>query len=50
VRQDRAELVVERRTADGWQSQVLGAVDELVLSGFGLACPIKDVYRDTPLG
>jgi Uma2 family endonuclease len=50
VRQDRAEIVVEQRTADGWQSQVLGAADELVLSGFGLACPVKDVYRNTPLG
>ena len=47
---ERAEIVVELRTADGWQSRVLGASDQLVLPAFGLACPIRDVYRDTPLG
>ena len=50
VRQDRAEIVVEQRTADGWTSRVLGASDHVALPEFGLACPVKDVYRDTPLG
>jgi Uma2 family endonuclease len=50
VRQDRAELIVDQRTANGWPSRVLGAADELVLPEFGLTCAVKDVYRDTPLG
>jgi hypothetical protein len=29
---------------------VLGASDDLALPEFGLVCPVKDVYRDTPLG
>src|SRR5579872_6610896 len=29
VRQDRAEITVDRRTADGWRSQVLHDADEL---------------------
>jgi Uma2 family endonuclease len=50
VRQDRAEITVDQRTADGWRSQVLRAGDALTLPEFGLTCPLKDVYRDTPLG
>lgn len=50
VRQDRAELIVEQRTAGEWRSRTLGASDELALPEFRLACPVKDVYRDTPLG
>jgi Uma2 family endonuclease len=50
VRQDRAEILVEQRTADGWHSRVLDASDQLALPEFGLACPVKDVYRNTPLG
>ena len=50
VRQDRPEITVDRRTADGWRSQVLHAADELTLAEFGLTCPVGDVYRDTPLG
>jgi hypothetical protein len=50
VRQDRAEIIVDRRTADGWRSQVLHAADELTLPEFGLTYPARDVYRDTPLG
>ncbi len=49
VRQDRAEITVHLRTADGWRSQVLRAGDALTLPEFGLACAVKDVYRDTPL-
>jgi Uma2 family endonuclease len=50
VRQDRSEIVVDRRTADGWRSQVLHAADELAVPELGLICLVKDVYRDTPLG
>src|SRR5712675_2351882 len=31
VRQDRAEIIVDRRTGDGWRSQVLNSADELAL-------------------
>jgi len=50
VRQDRVDIVVDRRTGDGWRSQQLGATDELVLPEFGLRCRVRDVYRRTPLG
>lgn len=49
VRQDRAEIMVDRRTADGWRSQDLKADDRLALSDFGLDCPVRDLYRDTSL-
>ncbi len=49
VRQDRVEITVEQRSAEGWQSHMLTASDHLSLPEFGLACPVKDVYRDTPL-
>jgi hypothetical protein len=41
---------VDRRTGDGWRSQVLNDADELVLPEFGLTCSVRDIYRDTPLG
>jgi Uma2 family endonuclease len=50
VRQDRSEIIVDRRTADGWRSQVLHAADELTVPELGLTCLVADVYRDTPLG
>jgi len=50
IHQDRVEMIVERRTPDGWHSDVLREGDELNLSEFGLACPVKDIYRNTPLG
>ena len=50
VRQDRLEIVGDRRAADGWRSQVLHAADELTVPEFGLSCLVRDVYRDTPLG
>jgi Uma2 family endonuclease len=50
IRQDTMEIVVDRRTADGWRSQLLHGADELSLPDFGLACAVKDVYRDTALG
>jgi Uma2 family endonuclease len=50
VHQDRVEIVVDQRTAEGWRSHVLRAGDELTLPDFGVSCPVNDVYRDTPLG
>jgi Uma2 family endonuclease len=50
VRQDRLEITLDRRTADGWRSEVLYGADELTLLEFGLTCLVKDVYRDTSLG
>jgi len=50
VRQDRLEIIVDRRTGDGWRSQVLHGADELVLKEFGLSCAVGDVYLDTPFG
>jgi Uma2 family endonuclease len=48
--QDRAEIDVDQRTADGWHEQTLHADDTLALPQFGLTCRVRDVYRDTPLG
>jgi Uma2 family endonuclease len=50
VRQDRVEIIVDRRSDQGWHSAVLGDGDVLDLPQFGLTCPVRDVYRDTPLG
>lgn len=49
IRQDRPEIIVERRTGDVWSSQLLHGADELSLPEFGLACAVKDVYSETPL-
>jgi Uma2 family endonuclease len=50
VRQDRPEIIADRRTDDGWRSRLLNSADELALPEFGLVCSIREVYRDTPLG
>jgi Uma2 family endonuclease len=50
VRQDRAEVIVERRPGGSWQSQVLHAANQLSIPEFGLSCAVTDLYRDTPLG
>ena len=50
IRQDRLEITVDSRADDGWRSQMLHGTDELVLPEFGLMCPVRDVYQDTPLG
>jgi Uma2 family endonuclease len=49
IHQDRMEIVVDRRTAEGWRSQVLRSSDELELTEFGLNCVVREVYRDTGL-
>jgi Uma2 family endonuclease len=50
IRQDRIEIDVDCRIGDGWQTQTLHEADQFALPEFGLACPARDVYRDTPLG
>jgi len=50
IRQDRLEITVDTRAGDGWRSQTLQGADQLILLEFGLTCPVRDVYRDTPLG
>jgi Uma2 family endonuclease len=50
IRQDRLEITLDSRAGDGWRSQTLHGTDELILPEFGLTCPVRDVYRDTPLG
>jgi Uma2 family endonuclease len=49
VRQDRVEIIVDRRSDQGWQSALLGDGDVLDLPRLGLTCQVRDVYRDTPL-
>jgi hypothetical protein len=49
IEQDRLEVRVDRRTADGWESETLGAGDELVLPAFGHRCAVTDLYEGTPL-
>jgi hypothetical protein len=49
VRQDRLEITVDRRTGDGWRSQVFYGADKLTLPEFGLTCLVRDIYRDTSL-
>jgi Uma2 family endonuclease len=49
IHQDRMEIIVDRRTQEGWRSQVLRAADELALAEFGLTCLVREVYRDTGL-
>src|SRR5229473_2169442 len=46
VRQDFLEIIVDRRTEDGWYSQVLHGADQLALPEFGLICSVMDIYRD----
>jgi len=50
VQQDRQEIAVDTRASDGWRTRVLTGADELVLQEFGLACPVRDIYRDTVIG
>ena len=50
IQQDRIEVLVDVRTATGWQSDVLeGEETELALPSFGLRCRVKALYAGTPL-
>jgi hypothetical protein len=49
VRRDCVEIMVDRRSGEGSESQLLHEADELALLEFGLVCPVRDVYRETPL-
>jgi hypothetical protein len=44
------EIIVDRRAADGWRSQILQGAGELIAPELGLASQVQDIYRDTPLG
>ena len=46
--QERMELELDRRTADGWATELLTGGDAFLdLPAFGLACPLRDLYRNT---
>jgi Uma2 family endonuclease len=50
IRQDRYEVVVDRRTGDQWSRATLKAADDSVeLPAFGLQCLLTDLYRGTVL-
>jgi Uma2 family endonuclease len=50
VEQDRIEVRVVRRTANGWLSQILkDGEDELDLPDYGLRCPVGALYANTHL-
>ncbi len=46
--QERMELELDRRTADGWATELLTGGDAFLdLPDFGLVCPLRDLYRNT---
>ncbi len=48
IRQDRCEVSVDLRTADGWVRRMLSMPDDrLALPAFGLECALGDLYRGT---
>ena len=48
IRQDRYEVIVDRRTEEVWDRQTLSAPDErLSLPAFGLQCLLRDIYKGT---
>ncbi|MBR0955762.1 Uma2 family endonuclease [Bradyrhizobium japonicum] len=49
IEQDRMEVRLDARTQAGWNSQTLGASDDLKLPEFGLQCAVADLYEGTPL-
>ena len=50
IRQDRAEIIVHQRAAEGWTTNVLLATDTLALPEFGLSCAVSDVYARPQVG
>lgn len=50
VSQDRRELEVDIRHDETWVTQALRDPDQtLDLPDFGLMCPLRDIYKNTPL-
>jgi Uma2 family endonuclease len=50
IRQDRHEARVDSRAGNSWTTEIFTRpADELVLTEFGLRCPLSDFYRGTPL-
>ena len=50
IQEDRIDVLVDVKTATGWQSERLTALDQLmIMPRFGLKCSVADLYRNTPL-
>lgn len=49
IEQDRMEVRLDVKSPSGWNSQTLGAADDLKLPAFGLQCAVLDLYEGTPL-
>ena len=51
VSQDRQELELDIRSADGWTSDTLSGPQALLtLPDFGLTCRLHEIYKNTPVG
>lgn len=49
IEQDRMEVRLDVKSPSGWNSQTLGAADDLKRPAFGLRCAVTDIYEGTPL-
>jgi Uma2 family endonuclease len=50
VQQERMEVLIDRRSADGWSEERLtGPDDVLAIDEFGFRCRVADLYRGTAL-
>lgn len=50
IEQDRIEVRLDVRTADGWRpARLVGPAAELALPSFGLRCSVGELYEGTPL-
>lgn len=49
IEQDRMEVRLDVKSPSGWNSQTLGAADDLKLPAFGLRCAVAELYEGTPL-
>lgn len=49
IEQDRMEVRLDVKSPSGWNSQTLGAANDLKLPAFGLQCAVLDLYEGTPL-
>jgi Uma2 family endonuclease len=50
VQEDRLEVLVDVKSATGWQSERFSAPNQMIiLPRFGLRCSVADFYRNTPL-
>ncbi len=50
IEQDRYAVTVGQRSGEAWSwTELTDAADELALPGFGLRCPLADIYAGTSL-